>query len=171
VTQQHVIYELNVKSCPTYDNIFIEVEVGAVFRCKDDDKSIEQFVYNISINQLNKQIKAAITERIRVLARGKTYLEVNQIKGKDQTKDIIDFLNKMFENKGLEFTRIILQNVRLPEDIAKPLDQKAQYGSMNEYERTKQEYEMRVLNDNKELEVIKQVTTQQRLQLKEDMSR
>lgn len=77
----------------------------------------------------------------------------------------------MFENKGLEFTRIILQNVRLPEDIAKPLDQKAQYGSMNEYERTKQEYEMRVLNDNKELEVIKQVTTQQRLQLKEDMSR
>ena len=30
---------------------------------------------------------------------------------------------------------------------------------------------MRVLNDNKELEVIKQVTTQQRLQLKEDMSR
>jgi hypothetical protein len=76
---------------------------------------------------------------------------------------MLEFLNKMFENKGLEFTRIILQNVRLPEDLAKPLDQKAQYGSMNEYERTKQEYEMRVLNDNKELEVIKQVTTQQRI--------
>jgi hypothetical protein len=58
-----------VKSCPTFDNIFIEIEVGAVFRCKDDQKSIEQFVYNISINQLNKQIKAAITERIRVLGK------------------------------------------------------------------------------------------------------
>ena len=122
VTQQHVVFEMNVKSCPTYDNIFIEIEVGAVFKCKEDEKSIEAFVYNISINQLNKQIKAAITERIRVLARGKTYLEVNQIKGKDQTRDMLDFLNKMFENKGLEFTRIILQNVRLPEDIAKPLD-------------------------------------------------
>lgn len=86
------MFELTVKSCPTFDNIFIEIEVGAVFRCRDDDKSIEEFVYNISINQLNKQIKAAITERIRVLgnkfllipiARGKTYLEVNQIKGKD----------------------------------------------------------------------------------------
>lgn len=76
------MFELTVKSCPTFDNIFIEIEVGAVFRCRDDDKSIEEFVYNISINQLNKQIKAAITERIRVLARGKTYLEVNQIKGK-----------------------------------------------------------------------------------------
>lgn len=61
------MFELTVKSCPTFDNIFIEIEVGAVFRCRDDDKSIEEFVYNISINQLNKQIKAAITERIRVL--------------------------------------------------------------------------------------------------------
>lgn len=84
---------------------------------------------------------------------------------------MLEFLNKMFANKGLEFTRIILQNVRLPTDIAKPLDQKAQYGSMNEFERTKQEYEMRVLNDNKELEIIKQVKTQQRIQLNEDMTR
>jgi hypothetical protein len=108
---------------------------------------------------------------IILIARGKTYLEVNQIKGKDQTQEIIDFLNKMFENKGLEFTRIILQNVRLPEDIAKPLDQKAQYGSMNEYEKTKQEYEIRVLGDSKYLEIIKQVRTQQRLQQNEDMNR
>ena len=77
---------------------------------------------------------------------------------------MLEFLNKMFENKGLEFTRIILQNVRLPDDISKPLDQKAQYGSMNEYEKTKQEYEIRVLGDNKDLEIIKQVRTQQREQ-------
>ena len=35
---------------------------------------------------------------------------------------------------------------------------------MNEYERTKQEYEMRLLNDSKELEIIKQVTMQRRIQ-------
>lgn len=69
---------------------------------------------------------------------------------------MIDFLNKMFENKGLEFTRIIVQNVKLPTEIAQPLDQKAQYGSMNDFERSKHEYDMRVLNDNKELEIIKQ---------------
>ena len=102
------MFELTVKSCPTYDNIFISIEVSAVFKCKEDEKSIEQFVYNISINQLNKQIKAALTERIRVLARGKTYLEVNQIKGKDQTHEMLDYLNGMFANKGLEFTRLIL---------------------------------------------------------------
>ena len=75
---------------------------------------------------------------------------------------MIDFLNKMFENKGLEFTRIIVQNVKLPTEIAQPLDQKAQYGSMNDFERSKHEYDMRVLNDNKELEIIKQTKQQQR---------
>jgi hypothetical protein len=33
---------MNVKSCPTYDNIFIEIEVGAVFKCKEDEKSIAE---------------------------------------------------------------------------------------------------------------------------------
>ncbi|CDW78952.1 UNKNOWN [Stylonychia lemnae] len=171
VTQQNVVFDMEVKSCPTYDNIFIYIDVAAVFKCKDDDASIERFVYNISINQLNKQIKAAITERIRVLARGKTHLEVYQIKGKEHTSEIIEFLNKMFHNKGLEFTRIIVQNVKLPQEIAQPLDQKAQYGSMNDFERTRHEYDMRVLNDNKELEIIKQTRQQQRLQFNEDFNR
>ena len=61
---------------------------------------------------------------------------------------MLEFLNKMFESKGLEFTRIIIVNVRLPSDIAEPLDQKAQYGSMNEYERTRHGLDIRCLNDN-----------------------
>ena len=65
-----------VKSCPTYDNVFIEIDIGVVFKCKNDDESIKSFVYKISINQLNEQLEAAITERMRVLVRGKTHLEV-----------------------------------------------------------------------------------------------
>jgi hypothetical protein len=53
-----------------------------------------------------------------LIARGKTHLEVYQIKGRESTQEMIDFLNKMFENKGLEFTRIIVQNVKLPLEIA-----------------------------------------------------
>ena len=43
-----------VKSCPTFDNVFIEIDIGVVFRCKDDEESIKNFAYNISINQLNE---------------------------------------------------------------------------------------------------------------------
>jgi delta 1-pyrroline-5-carboxylate dehydrogenase len=77
---------------------------------------------------------------------------------------MLDFLNKMFESKGLEFTRIIVTHIKLPEDIAKPLDYKAQYGSMNDYERTRHAYDMRLLNDEQELELIKQMKGEQRQQ-------
>lgn len=77
---------------------------------------------------------------------------------------MLEFLNKMFDNKGLEFSTIIVTHIRLPSDIAQPLDQKAQYGSMNEYEKTRHSYDMRVLNDNQELELIRQVKEQQRQQ-------
>ena len=68
---------------------------------------------------------------------------------------MLDFLNDMFSKKGLEFMSIIITAIRLPNDIAQPLDQKAQYGSMNEYEKTRHAYDMRVLNDNSELELIR----------------
>lgn len=68
---------------------------------------------------------------------------------------MIDFLNRMFESKGLEFTRIIITNVTLPDEISGPLDEKAQYGSMNDFERTRHTFDIRCLNDNQELELYK----------------
>lgn len=42
---------------------------------------------------------------------------------------------------------------------------------MNDFERTRHEYDMRVLNDNKELEIIRQMRQQGRLQFNEDFNR
>ena len=56
-----------MKACPTYDNIFVGIDIAVVFKCKEDDESIKKFVYNISINQLNEQLEACLTERLRVL--------------------------------------------------------------------------------------------------------
>ena len=85
VTSQNITYKFPVRACPTYDNIFVALDIAVVFRCKPDDDSIHNFVYRISINQLNEQLEAALTERVRVLIRGKTHLEVYQIKGKTNT--------------------------------------------------------------------------------------
>lgn len=81
-----------VKSCPTFDNVFVEIDIAVVFKCKDDEDSIKAFAYNISINQLNEQLEAALTERLRVLVRGKTHLEVYKIR-RDHTHEMIEFLN------------------------------------------------------------------------------
>jgi hypothetical protein len=74
---------------------------------------------------LNEQLEAAITERVRVLIRSKTHLEVNQIKGATNTGAMRQFLNEMFTDKGIYFKDIIITEVQLPDEIRGPLDLKA----------------------------------------------
>jgi len=53
----------------------------------------------------------------------------------------------MFNNKGLEFLDIIITEVTLPDEIKLPLDLKAQFGSLNEMEREKYNFEMKKIDD------------------------
>ena len=170
VTQQDIVYRFPVRACPTYDNIFVALDIAVVFRCKPDDDSIFNFCYRISINQLNEQLEAAITERVRVMIRGKTHLEVYQIKGQSNTGSMMTFLNEMFGSKGLHFHDIIVTEVQLPEEIKNPLDKKAQFGSLNEKEREKYNYDMRIIDDEEELEALKQRRYEQRDSIKEDFA-
>lgn len=77
-----------VKSCPTYDNIFVEVDIAIVFKCKEDDESIKRFVYNISINQLNEQLEAAVCERLRVLSNFPNFIVFSQ--RKNSLRSVLD---------------------------------------------------------------------------------
>lgn len=147
------------------------LNIAVVFRCKPTDDDIRNFVYRISINQLNEQLEAAITERVRVLIRNKTHLEVYQIKGQQNTGEMKAFLNQMFEAKGLEFLDIIVTEVLLPDEIKSPLDLKAQFASLNEMEKEKYNYDMRVINDKEELDLLQQRRYEQRDSIKEDFSK
>ena len=82
-----------------------------------------------------------------------------------------DFLNYMFESKGLEFTDIIITEVLLPNEIMGPLDRKAQYSSLNEMEREKYNYQMRLIDDDETLQLLKQRKTEQRDSLNEEFSK
>ena len=73
-----------------------------------------------------------------------------------------DFLNDMFGPKGLEFIDIIITEVMLPEEIRRPLDMKAQFASLNEMEREQYNYDMRIINDEEELELLKQQKYEER---------
>lgn len=83
----------------------------------------------------------------------------------------MQFLNEMFGNKGLEFLDIIITEVQLPEEIKQPLDLKAQFGSLNEMEREKYNFEMRKIDDQEELEALRQRRYEQRDSINEDFSK
>lgn len=118
VTKQDIVYRFPVRACPTYDNIFVALDIAIIFSVYKDPQNkertheaVKNFCYKISINQLNEQLEAAISERVRVLIRSKTHLEVNQIKGATNTVAMKQFLNDMFQDKGLFIKDIIITEV------------------------------------------------------------
>lgn len=82
-----------------------------------------------------------------------------------------EFLNEMFGSKGLEFLDIIVTEVLLPEEIKQPLDMKAQFGSLNEMEREKYKFDMQIINDEEELELLKQRKYENRDSIDEEFSK
>lgn len=77
----------------------------------------------------------------------------------------------MFSSKGLEFTDIIITEVLLPDEIKQPLDMKAQYGSLNDMEREKYNFQMRLIDDEEELQLLKQKKTEARDSVNESFSK
>ena len=131
VTKQNVIFDLPIRNCPTIDNILIKIDVSIVLQIKKEEEDIRNFCYKTSVNQLNEQLDAAISERIRVLARTVTHLEAYSIKGKEHTKEMIDYMNSIFDNKGVFIKSVIITNVTLPKQIADNLETKTTYASKN----------------------------------------
>ena len=80
-------------------------------------------------------------------------------------------MNEMFNPKGLEFCDIIITEVTLPKEIKEPLDMKAQFGSLNDMERERYNFEMRMINDQEELELLSQRRYEQRDSINEDFSK
>lgn len=68
---------------------------------------------------------------------------------------MISYMNDLFQNKGIEIRSVIITNVKLPPDIADPLEEKTTYASKNTLERKKQSYELRVINDEQEISLLR----------------
>lgn len=131
-------------------------------RVREGEENIKNFVYKTSVNQLNEQLDAAISERIRVLARSKTHLEAYSIKGKEKGKEHTEYMNSIFESKGIEIRNVIITNIKLQDDIADQLEEKTTYASKTTLERKQQCFELRVINDDQEYNQKKEKMKQER---------
>jgi len=160
ITKQNFQFDVPVRNCPTIDNIFVQIEVSIVMRVRPGEDNIKNFIRKTSVNQLNEQLEAVISERIRVLARSKTHLEAYSIKGKNSgrgqenaksvTHQLTEYMNGIFEDKGVEIRSVIITNVRLDRGIADQLEEKTTYASKNTLEKKQQSFELRCINDDQE---------------------
>ena len=82
ITKQTVIFDAPVKGCKTADNVTVQIDVSVAFRIMGDEKRGEDpglvriFVHQVTPAGLESQLKDALAEEIRTLARSLKHTEV-----------------------------------------------------------------------------------------------
>ena len=107
-------------------------------------------------------LEAAITERVRNMARSISSRKVYSLRGEQHAAQMLGHLKQVMSTKGINMKSVIITNVKLPNDVAHSLQEKTIFQFKNTLERKKQAYELRTLNDKEELELLRQMRNQER---------
>ena len=82
VTKSYCVFDIPVKGCKTSDNVTVTIDCSIVFRIMGDEKKNEDpelvrtFVHQVTPNGLEDQLKDAMAEEIRTLARSLKHTSV-----------------------------------------------------------------------------------------------
>lgn len=68
----------------------------------------------MNVNELSQMLDAAITERVRTMARQESSKKIYSIRGEKNAKAMKDFLNDVMSTKGITIKSVIITNVKLP---------------------------------------------------------
>jgi len=82
-------------------------------------------------------LEAAITERVRNLARSVSSKNVYSLRGEKHADQMKAHLKQVMSNKGINVKSVIITNVKLPPDVANSLQEKTIFQFKNTLERKK----------------------------------
>lgn len=178
VTKQTVIFDAPVKGCKTADNVTVQIDVSVAFRIMGDERKgedpgmVRTFVHQVTPAGLESQLKDALAEEIRTLARSLKHTQVYACRtgahdeavagaagganddsdddgnegtadrGVDVTLEMKKRLNNQFERQGVQISDVMIQDVKLPADITQQMSNKSLVRSKKEYEMMEQRFEM-----------------------------
>ena len=69
-------------------------------------------------------LNAAITERVRTLARSTPSNKIYSIRGEKSAKAMLSYLNDIMSTKGIQIKTVIITNVKMPKDVATSMQEK-----------------------------------------------
>ena len=82
VTKGHVLFDTPCKGCKTKDNVTVQIDVNTTFRIMgdallgEDPNLVCKFVHEVTPRGLQQQLRDAIDEAVRMLARSMKHQEV-----------------------------------------------------------------------------------------------
>ena len=150
VPNQACTYNYDVVSCPTQDNVMVEVDVTLVFRIVN----ARQFCLGLGAQKFDDMLKAVCEEAIRTQVRNITHKVVYELRGSGADQ-LLNTVNKKFESFGVVFVNATITNVLLPDDVASALQRITQLDQKLKEQIKSQEFEIKKLNDQYDLSIEK----------------
>jgi len=115
-----------------------------------------------NVTQINEVIDANIEEKVRAMGRQVKAKEAYSLRGEQHAAGMLEHLNLVLANKGVEVKRVIITSVVLNADVANSMQDSTIIQFKNTLERKKFAYEQRIKNDEEEELKAKQIKEEER---------
>ncbi|MGB3654486.1 MAG: SPFH domain-containing protein [Rivularia sp. (in: cyanobacteria)] len=118
-TTREQILDIKPQNVITKDNIYLEIDAIVYWRIKDMEKSFYQ------IDDLAQGLTQITTTSLREIIATNTLEETNASR-KEMDKELLDMLNEITADWGVEIMRLDIQRITPPESVRKSMeDQRA----------------------------------------------
>jgi len=137
VSKQRIPYHFAVKSCPTKDNVRVDVFVDFLFHVH----STMDFVTKISAENMEELLRSTEAEAVRGRVRAVNSDQVLDLRGVN-CDDMLTTLNEVLNPYGITIDRVTIASVHLPREVTERLQNTTTYLSKQRLQQKKQELEL-----------------------------
>jgi len=141
VSKQRIPYHFAVKSCPTKDNVRVDVFVDFLFHVHNT----MDFVTRISAENMEELLRSTEAEAVRGRVRAVNSDQVLDLRGVN-CDDMLTTLNEMLNPYGITIDRVTIASVHLPQIVTTRLQNTTTYQSKQKLQEKQQELDLLVMS-------------------------
>lgn len=159
-------YHFAVHSCPTLDNVRVDIHVDFLFHVADSVR----FVYGIAPENMEELLRATQAETVRSLVRTVRIDQVRNLRGVN-SEDMIITLNEKLNPYGIHIDQVTIANVELPRDVAVSLQRTTAFEARQNLLEKQHLFQMKVRDDEQALKTAQQHRANERARTIEEANR
>ncbi|KAJ0390609.1 hypothetical protein ATCC90586_011377 [Pythium insidiosum] len=144
VTKQAVSYSTWVQSCPTSDNVMIDINISVSFQIGPTEDDAVRFVYTLGAHRFDELLHSLVEEAIRGLVYSVRHDQVHDLREEfalGMKKD----LNVKLTSYGVFIHNVKVTDVALPPGLSRTLEETTAFKTKMEEQEKNHENRLRIL--------------------------
>jgi len=148
VSKQANTYDAPVLSCPTVDDVRVNINVVVVFSINEPSN----FVYRLGARNFDDFLSATVDEAIRVMVRKEDHKTVYNLRS-EKADTMLKLLNDKFNECGVTFTDVKITAVWLPDSLAECLENTTKMDKAMDKIKRQNEFEIMQIKQESEMTI------------------